>query len=242
MSYNQFQLTILVALFFTGVGCNVHVIYSILCGRTVTELNIIKKKYFDLYSKDLGQLMAKELHGDMERLIINAIQAGEKPFDPQYHTKDMAVEDAELIYKKGQGRWGTDEKGIFKVLCSAPPEYLTMISDVYTDKYGYTLFKAMEKELSGNVRDGTLHMLGMKLKPFETIAKLVKKACAGIGTDELLLTTCCIRYQHVMKDVMGAHIELFGKTIHERVREETSGNYEKTLLAVLNTAWPEYGN
>ena len=61
-------------------------------------------------------------------------------------------------------------------------------------------------------------------------------------TDELLLTTCCIRYQHVMKDVMAAHIELFGKTIHERVREETSGNYEKTLLAVLNAAWPEYGN
>lgn len=50
-----------------GVGCNVHVIYSILCGRTVAELTIVKRKYFELYSKDLGQLMAKELHGDMER-------------------------------------------------------------------------------------------------------------------------------------------------------------------------------
>ncbi|KAL3933820.1 MAG: hypothetical protein SGARI_003617 [Bacillariaceae sp.] len=84
-------------------------------------------------------------------------------------------------------------------------------------------------------------MLGMKLKPFETIAKLVKSACAGMGTDELLLTTCVIRYQHVMKEVMSAHIELFGKTIHERVRSETGGNYEKVLLAVLNAAWPEYG-
>jgi Annexin len=50
-----------------GVGCNVHVIYSVLCGRVMEELQLVKKKYFDLYSKDLIQLMASELHGDMER-------------------------------------------------------------------------------------------------------------------------------------------------------------------------------
>ena len=52
-----------------------------------------------------------------------------------------------------------------------------------------------------------------------------------------------IRYQtpEVMKDVMTAHIELFGKTIHERVRSETSGKYKKVLLALLNTVWPEEG-
>ena len=66
-------------------------------------------------------------------------------------------------------------------------------------QYGYTLFKAMEKELSGNVKEGTLFMLGMKMKPYETISGLIKKACAGIGTDELLLTCCIIRYQMVMK-------------------------------------------
>ncbi|KAG7374328.1 annexin [Nitzschia inconspicua] len=224
-----------------GIGCNVSVVYSVLCGRVMEELTLVKKKFFDLYSKDLTQLMASELRGDMERLIINSLQAGEQPYDPQFHTDDKAKEDAEIIYKKGQGRWGTDEKGIFKILCAAPPEYISKISAVYTDKYGYTLWKAMEKELSGNVRDGTLHMLGMKLKPYETIAKLIKSACAGIGTDELLLTCCIIRYQHVMKDVMTAHIELFGKTVHDRVREETSGKYKEVLLAILNAAWPEHG-
>jgi hypothetical protein len=81
----------------------------------------------------------------------------------------------------------------------------------------------------------------MKLKPYETIAQLIKTACAGIGTDELLLTCCLIRYQHVMKDVMTAHIELFGKTIHDRIREETSGPYKDCLMAILNAVWPEHG-
>lgn len=50
-----------------GVGCNVKVIYSILVGRSNDEINRIKKNYFRLYTKDLGKLLAKELHGDMER-------------------------------------------------------------------------------------------------------------------------------------------------------------------------------
>lgn len=182
------------------------------------------------------------LFSAISSLVFNAMQGGEEAFDPQYHTKEKAKEDAEAIYKKGQGKWfGTDEKSIFKILCASPPEHIQQISDEYADKYGYTLFKAMEKELSGNVRDGTVFLLGMKMKPFETIAKLIKTACAGIGTDELLLTCCIIRYQMVMKDVMSAHIELFGKSVHDRVRDECGGKYKELLLAVLNAVWPEHG-
>ncbi len=50
-----------------GIGSNIHVVYSILCGRSNDEINRIKKNYFKLYTKDLGKLMAKELGGDMER-------------------------------------------------------------------------------------------------------------------------------------------------------------------------------
>lgn len=255
-----------------GVGCSVKIVYSVMCGRTNAELELLKKNYFKLYTKDIGQLLASELHGDMERLVINSMQAGEEKYDPQYHTADKVNEDAEEIYKKGQGKWfGTDEKSIFKLLCAAPPEHVENINRAYSDKYGYTLLKAMEKELSGNARDGTLHMLGMKLKPAEvsrilsksswankgaslitylslfclkiiqTAAKLIKAACAGIGTDEALLTCCLIRYQHVMKDVMAAHIEMYGKSVHDRVRSEAGGPYKTVLLAILNAVWPEEG-
>jgi annexin A13 len=111
----------------------------------------------------------------------------------------------------------------------------------YADKYGYTLPKAMEKELSGGVKDATLHLIGMKLKPYPTMAALIKSACAGIGTNELLLTCSIIRYQGVMHEVMSAHIEQYGKTIHDRVRSEASGQYKALLLQVLNTVWPEEG-
>jgi hypothetical protein len=56
-----------------GVGCNVHVVYSILCGRTNDELNMIKKNYFKLYTKDLGKKLATELMGDMERYVSSPV-------------------------------------------------------------------------------------------------------------------------------------------------------------------------
>lgn len=50
-----------------GIGCQVNVIYSILCGRTNSELERIKKTYWNMYTKDLGKQIASELHGNMER-------------------------------------------------------------------------------------------------------------------------------------------------------------------------------
>jgi len=50
-----------------GIGAHAAIVYSILCGRTNAEMNKIKKNYFKLYTKDLGKVIASELHGDMER-------------------------------------------------------------------------------------------------------------------------------------------------------------------------------
>ena len=52
---------------------------------------------------------------------------------------------------------------------------------------GFTLLKAMETELGGKAGNAGLFMLGMKLKPYKTIAKLIKQACAGFGTCIYLL-------------------------------------------------------
>ncbi|ACI65915.1 annexin [Phaeodactylum tricornutum CCAP 1055/1] len=224
-----------------GIGAQVNVVWSIVCGRTNEEMDRLKKTYFTMYNKDLGKLLASELHGDMERLVFNCLQGAEDVYDPQFHTAEKAIEEAEEIHSKGQGRWGTDGRGIFKLLCKAPPEHIENMNKAYADKYGFTLMKAMEKEMGGNVKEGTIFMLGMKQKPYETIGDLIRSACVGFGTDELLLTTLLIRYQPIMSEVMSAHIEKHGKTIHDRVRSEVGGKFKDLLLQVLNTAWPEQG-
>eukprot|EP00549_Striatella_unipunctata_P023814 CAMPEP_0118715030 /NCGR_PEP_ID=MMETSP0800-20121206/26608_1 /TAXON_ID=210618 ORGANISM="Striatella unipunctata, Strain CCMP2910" /NCGR_SAMPLE_ID=MMETSP0800 /ASSEMBLY_ACC=CAM_ASM_000638 /LENGTH=331 /DNA_ID=CAMNT_0006621073 /DNA_START=33 /DNA_END=1028 /DNA_ORIENTATION=+ len=219
-----------------GLGANKGMIYPIVCGRTNNEIDILKKTYFRVYTQDLGRTLDSELGGDFEKLIFTCLQGAEEEYDPDYHTEEKAKEDVEAIYNAGQGKWGTDEQGLFKVLCASPAEHLKKVNMLYADKHGYTLMKVLEKEMGGDLQKGSLFMLGMKTKPSETIAKLIKSACAGFGTDELLLTCTLIRYQKVLKDAEVAHVDLFGKTICDRIQSETGGSYRDVLLAIAGTA------
>lgn len=192
----------------TGVGANTLVLIPIVCGRSNKEMEILKKKYFELYTVDLGSTLAGELGGDLESLVLNCMQASEETYDPNFHNNDLMKDDMETIYKAGQGSFGTNEKGLFKILSQRPSKYLKELNLKYADKHGYTVVKVLEKELGGKVEEAASFMLGMKLKPYDAIASLIKSACAGFGTNELLLTCSVLRYQSVMKEVMEAHIEL----------------------------------
>lgn len=223
-----------------GIGAHRGILYSIICGRSNKDMELLKKTYYKLYTKDLTALLLSELGGDLETLVSACLQASEEEFDPDYHTLDKAKDDAEEIWKKGQGKFfGTDEAKLFKVVVMSPPKYLKMVNDAYAEEYGYTLIKAMEKELGGKAEDAAIFALKMRFKPYEAIAGIIKKACAGIGTDEDFLTCSIIRYQDLMGHVNFAHEELYGKSVHERVRSECSGHYKDVLLALLNKTSPE---
>lgn len=94
----------------------------------------------------------------------------------------------------------------------------------------------METEFRGKTGPAAMFMLNMKVKPYEAIANLIKTACKGFGSNELLLTCTILRYQSIMKEVMLAHIELFGKTVQERVQTEVGGNYRALLMTVLESS------
>jgi hypothetical protein len=83
-----------------------------------------------------------------------------------------------------------------------------------------SLEKAIEKGLGGKAKEGLSILVGMKLEPWETMAKLFKKACAGLGTNDFLLLTCVVRYQTVIKRVMASHFDLFNK-----VRQQRTGSF-----------------
>lgn len=223
-----------------GMGSHKGVLFSILCGRSNRDMQLLKKTYYKMYTKDLASHVASETGGDLAELLSSCMQAAAEEFDPDFHTLEKALEDAQDIYKAGQGKWfGTNEKKLFKVIALAPRKHLYAVNEQYADQYGYTLVKAMEKELSGKAEEAAIFTCNMRLKPYIAIAKLIKSACAGIGTDELLLSTCVIRYQDIMGHVNMAHEELFGKSVQDRVKSECDGDYKKLLLALLNAVSPE---
>mmetsp|Transcript_139811 Transcript_139811/g.198021 ORF Transcript_139811/g.198021 Transcript_139811/m.198021 type:complete len:328 (-) Transcript_139811:189-1172(-) len=219
-----------------GMGTNELVLFPVVCGRSNKEIEHLKKKFFDIHSKDLGKYLDKELGGNFEKLIFNCLQGSEEEYDPGFHDDAKVDEDVAALYEMGQGRWGTNESGLFKILCSRPSEHLKKVNAAYADKHDVTLYHVMEKELGGDTKDATVFLLGMKLRPYETIVKLIEKATKGIGTNELLLSCTIIRYQICLKEVMHTYIEMKGDTLQELIKKEVGGDYRRLLLAICDNA------
>ncbi|KAL3801933.1 hypothetical protein HJC23_010277 [Cyclotella cryptica] len=203
-----------------GFGTKEKLLYSVICGRSNEEIEILKKAYFQRYNKDLSILVSSELSGDIKKLAMCCLQGIEEKYDPTYHTESKAREDAEKFYKAGQGKWGTDEATLFEIICKAPPKYLKLINDAYVNKYEVNLEYALKKELSGKAESAAIFHLNMKLSPYKTMAEHIKSTCAMMGTDELGLSCAILRYQSVLPQVMMEHTAQFGKTLQERFRDE----------------------
>jgi len=216
-----------------GIGTDEQLVVSIISGRTNEEMDILKKKYFELFTKDLGSVLASETTGTLEYLCLNVLQAAEDSMDESVYNDEKMAQDIKTLYDAGQGKLGTKEKEIFKILCKSPPEYLLKMNLQYADKHGLTLVKMLETEMGGISKEAAGFMFGMKIKPYEEIAKLIERACKGFGTNETLLASALIRYHQVMPQVMVAHVELYGMTIQDRVKKETRGDFEALLMELL---------
>ena len=85
-----------------------------------------------------------ELGGIFEKIVVTCLQGIEEDFDPGYHNDDLVDEDVAAFYQMGEGKFGTDEAGLFKLLCTRPSEHLKKVNLAYADKHDVTLFKVMD--------------------------------------------------------------------------------------------------
>mmetsp|Transcript_388 Transcript_388/g.573 ORF Transcript_388/g.573 Transcript_388/m.573 type:complete len:331 (+) Transcript_388:63-1055(+) len=223
----------------SGMGTKERLLWPLLCGRSNEDMDLLKSTYFNMYDKDLSVQLASELGGDFERLIFHCLQGNEQEFDEDFHSDEKVEEDVEQFHSAGEGQWGTDEKSLFEIICKSPPTHLERVNELYVENNEVTLLKALDTELGGDVEKGAKYAVGMKLKPFETMAAHIKSTCAGFGTDELALTCCIIRYQPYLSEINAAHEELFEKTIQDRIESEVSGDYKKLLLTIVDAACAE---
>lgn len=57
-----------------GLGSNKLMLYSILCGRSNADMQLLKKTYYKMYTDDLVSRMSGEVGGDMKKILMSAVQ------------------------------------------------------------------------------------------------------------------------------------------------------------------------
>lgn len=217
-----------------GAGTSEHLIYPIVMGRSNEEMNVLKRAFFELYGKDLAVALNNELGGDFKKIIMSAIQSPIVAFNASFHTKAKAEEDADKLYKAGEGKWGTDEEGFLKVLMASPPKHIAQIDAAYKSKHKTGLKEAVIGEFTGDAESALLFHVRAAVEPKSAIADLVESSMKGLGTDETALCATIVRYHPYLNAIAEVYQAKNKMSIKDRVKGEVSGELKELLAKVID--------
>jgi len=126
---------------------------------------------------------------------------------------------------------GTDEDAIVKVIAGTTNQERALIRRLYTQKYNEDLVGRLQSELSGDFKEAAV---GSFMTPTEYDAYCLNGAMKGIGTKEGVLTEIIgSRTPQELSAIKQVYAGNYGDVLDNTVASETSGEYQKLLLSLL---------
>nr|XP_019961254.1 PREDICTED: annexin A2-A-like [Paralichthys olivaceus]XP_019961255.1 PREDICTED: annexin A2-A-like [Paralichthys olivaceus] len=181
-----------------------------------------------LVSEFLGQLTLS-YGGEEEPTFPTVVPV--QDFDP---AKDAARIETAIKTK------GVDEQTIIDILTRRSSSQRKEIAFEYERLAKKDLSTALKGALSGPLE---AVMLGLMKNTVEYDASELKASMKGLGTDEeTLIEIVCSRSNEEMLDIKKVYKEMFKKELEKDVAGDTSGNFAKLLLALVQTKRDEPSN
>ena len=152
----------------------------------------------------------------------------------------MTEESSEDIYqkaaeelKKAMEGFGTDEEALIQTVTSHKTKERLKIKKAYQEKYHQDLIEDLKKELSGKFEDS---MVALFKDPIEYDAECINNAIKGAGTDEnALIEIIASRPSWLMQKIKKKYNELYKSELIEDVKSDTSGDFQKLLVGLLES-------
>nr|CDS27549.1 annexin [Hymenolepis microstoma] len=141
-----------------------------------------------------------------------------------------AKADAQILHEAVKGM-GCDKDVIIDILTHRTVKQRKEIEVSYKAQYGGDLKERLKKELHGDLEHAVLWSF---LTPAEINATALNKAMKGMGTDEsMLIDIICTANNLEMEKIKEAFEEITGKSLEDEIRSETSGDFRRVLIAIL---------
>ncbi|CAI7585582.1 unnamed protein product [Penicillium palitans] len=211
-----------------GAGTKEWLLNEVLLGRSNADMNAIRTAYEMRYRRSLS----KDVEGDLSfktstlfAIVLRAARTEESvPINPQTIDTDV---------RSLQGKNVTEVCSIFAKASNAE---LRAISQAFQSRYHIPLEKHIEKEFSGHMEDALLLMLRSATDPAMRDAILLEDAMSGMGTKDERLVVRVVRTHWTRNHkemVKRAYQHKYGKNLIDRVRGETSSDYQRLMIALL---------
>ena len=133
--------------------------------------------------------------------------------------------------RKAMKGFGTDEDSIIKILTSVPADKRRVLIDDYEEHTNRDLIKDFKSELRGHFEDVVVASV---IPRTDCFAIYLRNAMKGIGTDEKRINEIiCILTNFGVGEVSNAYNRIYGRSLKDDLRSETSGDYQEFLISYI---------
>lgn len=214
-----------------GAGTDEKTLTFFLVGRDGAQ----KQKIIDIYAREHGKSLqsavASEVSGDFKKFLVGLCNVRE-PEGPA--NEQIARGDAERLYSAGEGKLGTDEATFIDLFTRRSLSQLRQVFAIYeTIHKHHTMERAIESEFSGDLKRGLLGVCLYARNPAEYWADVMHNAMKGLGTNDDLLIHAIVSNRDNITNIKHSYAAKYKRSLHQAVSSETSGDYKKSLLAII---------
>ncbi|XP_022317069.2 annexin A7-like isoform X2 [Crassostrea virginica] len=216
-----------------GLGTDEDAMIEILCSRTNQQIKDINDTYKRMYGKKLEEDIISDTSGHFKRLMVSLASGGR--MENQSVDMKKAQDDAQKLYQAGEKRLGTDESTFNSLLASQSYEQLRAVFDAYHKISGKDIEQAIKSEMSGNLEIGMVAIVCVVRNRPGYFARKLYHSMKGLGTDDKTLIRILVTRAEVdMVQIKQEFQKQFGKSLEDFIRDDTSGDYRKVLLALVS--------
>lgn len=142
-----------------------------------------------------------------------------------FHPDRDAMEIKAALEKKDAGT-------VVRILTNRNNAQRQVISKTFEEISQKDMAAGVKKALSGELEVLLLELL---MPPLQFEAYRLQQAMAGLGTDEeTLLEILCTQSGQQLKEISGAYQHYYKKDLEKELKGETSGDFAKLVVALLN--------
>lgn len=224
-----------------GAGTNEAKLNDVLIGRSNADMRAIKQAYHTTYHRSLEDAVRGDLSLKTEQMFMMILAATRQeesaPVIPQNVDHDVAE-----LHRATEARGvaqGADQLTVCSILANRSDGQIRAVAQAYEHKFRVPLEKTIVKHFSGHMEQALVQCVRSGADRAMRDALLMEDAMAGPGTKDVLLLERIVRAhwdRRHLANVKGAYRHRFGRELVARVKGETSGWFEKSLVAVLETA------
>jgi len=204
-----------------GLGTNEKVLIDTIGRRTSADMQLIKRAFAALYSRDLVHDITSETSGKFRDVLLAICQT---PADL----------DAKLVRESVKGL-GTNEELLSEVICTRTPTELRAAAESYERQFQRNMEGDIKSDTSGDLRKVYVACLspqrGQRAGNVDADVEALYKAGPGkIGTNEqVFIDIIALSSRDHVEALFWAYAKKYGTSLDKMIRDEMSGHLGKAL-------------